>query len=583
MLKKDDTARRWYIDRNMIGILSVFSVLGVCLLIIVVVASNTMSALRAYSTLQTHWTESRKEATYLFVEYLREQDEEYLAEFRNSLKIINAARSLREELFKPETDRERAKVLLLETKANPNDLDNMITTFHRFHSFPDFADAINAWIESDRLVDEIRTLAEQGEALLDGEQLTDTRRQQLIDRTRQLDEQLTQEQYKLASSLAAGTGLLSRIIFGISLSLGGILLIVGSVLSIRFMRSIREWKRAIEVSRQRYESLFKQNPNAVFSATTEGRIVNGNEAIKSMIGYDEEEIIDLKLDRLIAPDERERVRNLFMKALQNKPQGFETRMQQKGGTPLTVYMTCLPIFVEDKIVGVFGIADDISYQKQVEEEIKQQLNEKTVLLSEVHDRVKNNLALISGLLQLQKDDTDDEATRNNLETAKSRIHSMAMVHEHLYHVESFSNIRIDEYAKELIGSIQNTYKLGENSNHVTIEADPVTLDVKRAIPCGLLLNELILNYVKSASKESGKREFVMHLIEEENDVRIRIRAVGKEFRENLDINEQENLSTVLISTLAKQLDAELNIKAVNGSAVEINLRFHGNSTVLKSA
>ncbi len=583
MINKDDISsfKRLNIDRKMVGILSLFTVLGICMVIIIIIATSTMSALRAYSSLQTHWTEQRKEAVFHFTEYARMQDEPSRNAFFNSLEMIEALKKVREELFKEETDRDLVRRNLLSAHTNPADIDDMNSTFKRFNSFPDFTRAINAWIESDRLIGELRLLAERVGKPNNSDLLTENIRQNLIDRARNLDRQLTEEQYGLASALSDGTGFLTKVILWISLSLGAILLFIGSILSVRFLKSIKKWKRVIEFSEQRYKSLYERNPNAVFSVSVDGQIVQGNEAMKEMTGFDEESK-DLNVAQLFASEQRKRMSIFLKKAADGEPQRFETRWLKENGEQLPVYITYLPIFIDRKINGVFGIAEDISFQKEAENRIRHQLEEKTFLLSEIHDRVKNNLALISGLIELQKQNTEDESALELLESTKARIHSMAMVHERLYQVETFANIRMDEYVRDLVSSLEKSFDLKESQNRITVNADEVTLAIKRAIPCGLLLNELIINAFKFVLKDSDEGRLSVDLKKQEDKiVNIRVKDNGKGLGPDFDIDKQDTLGMTLIRLLVKQLNISMEIQCKKGT--EFNLYLKEELSVLRSA
>lgn len=583
MISKDNISsfKRLNIDRKMVGILSLFTVLGICLVIIITVATDTMSALRAYSSLQTHWTEQRKEAVYRFTEYVRIQDEATRNSFYNSLEMIDNLKKVREELYKQETDRELVRKNLLSAQTPSADIDNMISTFKRFHSFPDFTRAINAWIESDRLLGKIRMLAGEVDKMNDMEPLAAGNRKDIIASARELDRQLTEEQYRLASALSDGTAFVTTIVLWISLSLGAILLFIGSSLSVRFLKSIKQWKRVMEFSEQRYRSLYERNPNAVFSVSTDGWIIQGNQAMKQMTGFDEESK-DLKIAQLFVSEQRKRMNILLEKAVNGEPQRFETKWVTETGKLLPVYITYLPIYIHNKIDGVFGIAEDISFQKEAENRIKQQLEEKTFLLSEIHDRVKNNLALISGLIELQKQNTEDESALELLESTKARIHSMAMVHERLYQVESFANIRMDEYVRDLVTSLKKSFDITDSGQQITINADAITLAIKRAIPCGLLLNELIINAFKYVLHGSDDGRLSVELkVQNDKKVHIRVKDNGEGLGPDFDIEKQDTLGMTLIRLLVKQLNISMEINVEEGT--EFNLYLEEDLPVLRSA
>src|ERR1019366_6939623 len=136
---------------------------------------------------------------------------------------------------------------------------------------------------------------------------------------------------------------------------------------------------------------------------------------------------------------------------------------------------------------------DITENKKNQTLIKASLNEKKVLLAEIHHRVKNNLAVISGLLSLQASHIDDEKLKSLFEESRNRIHSMALIHEKLYQHETFASIQMGSYVNDLVNNIKISYKTIATNVIFSISSNENVLDIKYAVPCGLILNELISN------------------------------------------------------------------------------------------
>ncbi|HET6527760.1 MAG TPA: histidine kinase dimerization/phosphoacceptor domain -containing protein [Balneolaceae bacterium] len=560
-IKEHDTSKRINLDRKMVGILSIFIILGICLVVSIIIATNTLSALRAYSTLQSNYTERRKEAVFQLVQYAQLQEPVYLQQFYKSLGIIDNARSARKELFKRSTDEEIVYQHLLKAKTVPANIGIMITAFERFHTFPDFKDAIGHWVESDRLVDELRKIAgimQQEIALND---FSVAEQEQQIDRIKWLDRQLTKEQYKLAASLSSGTSLLNRIIWWISSMLGIILLATGSFLALRFLKSIKTWRRAIEVSNQRYKSLFEHNPFGVFQMLPSGEFLAGNKSLALLTGYSSAEISDMGIDQLISKNHTVHFHDLIKKTAAGKYQNDEIIWNDKEGHKLHIHLTLLPIYVDNNITGVFGIAEDISYKKYAEQKIKDQLEEKTHLLSEIHDRVKNNLALITGLLQLQKSSVDNAIAAEYLESAISRIYSMAKIHERLYHTETFSKIRMDEYIREFSQTVHRSFEEEPEKYKIDIQVDSVALGIKKAIPMALLLNEILVNAFKYAFIGKKRGTIRISLTQKENnEVTLCIADDGNGIGEPDENKAAESLGLQLIDILSQQLEASMQLE-----------------------
>lgn len=567
-----------FIDRKMIGILLIFLFLGVTLVSTLIVATNTLSGLRGYSTMQTYWTESRKDGTYELLRYLETGNKEHLDNFDESLEIIREARDIRNELTSESPDYElvREKLLLIHTQ--PRDIKTMINIFEQLHSVEHLSNAVQLWDEANQVIEELENIALQLHQMpTPDEAEAEIYRNQIWE----LDEDLRSQKDVIAESLSEGTALITNIIIYMGVALGGILLIFGSLLSYRFLKSIKHWGKRIDISEQRYKSLFEQNPNIVFSLDDSGKITSGNDAFFQLSGYSREDIEVKDLTSFPVAGNIEDVQKHFDEALSGNPQNFEVRWNSTSGEVITLYSTMLPIRIDGKIEGVFVISEDISYQKFAEEKIKSQLEEKNSLLSEVHDRVKNNLALISSMLQLQEAYLKDEFAKTYMESTISRIHSLAMVHERLYQNENFSSVRLDEFIKELVASKKNLFVEEGKHLDVILTLSPVKLDIKQAVPCGLLLNELILNAFKFAFKGRSKGKLTVELTEQDNFVTIKVKDNGIGLPKGFDLDNQSTLGMTLIRTLSKQLKANLNIHSNGGS--EFSFKFNSVNGILKSA
>ncbi|WP_428235717.1 sensor histidine kinase [Gracilimonas sp.] len=564
--------RRLHIDRKMMGILVVFTVLGIFLTISVIVATNTLSGLRGYSTFQVNWTEARKDAAFHLLNYINTGDDVYLDGFKDAMQLIDNASSIREELKAEDTDYAYLQELYIQTHTMPNDVDNMIRTYQWFHSFGDFQIAIQEWIDSDGTMREMEGLANEAQMLVNTNSLTFERQQELTSQVLALDQRLRGSKFRLAAALSSGTELLNFIMLWIAVSLGLILLTTGGMLSFRFLKSIKNWEREIEINEQKYRSLYEQNPNAVFSLSRDGLLISANRVFEKAVGMQAEVLKGSTIDRFVEKSDIKKLQFHFHRTLEGTPQHYETAVVLKKSTPMHVEVTNLPMVVDGEIIGVYGIARDITYRKEAELKIKEQLEEKTHLIAEVHDRVKNNLALVSSLIQLQQNLSKQPSSGNFLDNTISRIHSMAMVHERLYQNETFSSIRMDEYVNELLETIQRKYSSPSANVELLTHTSPVTLSIKQSIPTGLLLNELLVNAFKHGiTQDTGKIE--VYLSQEKDEVVIKVSDAGPGLCKDFDLKQAQTLGMTLISVLLRQLDADYQLSNEEGTTFTI--RFKG--------
>ena len=221
------------------------------------------------------------------------------------------------------------------------------------------------------------------------------------------------------------------------------------------------------------------------------------------------------------------------------------------------------------LIGFVFLISDITEDKKVEKQIKKSLREKEVLLKEVHHRVKNNLQTIISLLNLQSNRSEDAKIRQSLEKCKQRIFSMAMVHAELYQSDDFSYIDFRSYLNKIIKNMVSSYQL-ERKIEVDLQIDDIKLDIDRAIPCGLMLNEMITNAIKYAfpPDRCGKITISMKRIKNKNyELIFQDNGIG--LPEYFDIQKSHSLGMVLINTLTAQLRGKLEINTNHGTIFKI--------------
>lgn len=208
-----------------------------------------------------------------------------------------------------------------------------------------------------------------------------------------------------------------------------------------------------------------------------------------------------------------------------------------------------------------------SLKKQVRSQthdLKQALKDKAILMQEIHHRVKNNLTMISGLLDLQMDTTTFEEVKESLEDSKSRIQSMAIIHDKLYQTESYQSVRLDSYLQELVEAIQQTFTDTQENVELRFYLDPLEINVDKAVTCGLLVNELVVNAFKHAFNSPREGILEVRLNKQQDQATLIISDNGPGLPDDFYDNT-ESLGSLLIQTFSSQLEAEMDVKSENGS------------------
>ena len=215
------------------------------------------------------------------------------------------------------------------------------------------------------------------------------------------------------------------------------------------------------------------------------------------------------------------------------------------------------------------LKNELAVRIKAEEESKKSLAEKEVLLKEVHHRVKNNMAIISSLLRLQSSYIDDEKYMDMFKESRSRITSMALVHEKLYQTQDFSKIDLNDYILTLVQSIRNTFGRDREYN-INTDVDNISLDIDILIPCGLIINEILTNSFKHAFNDREKAEINITIRRlEAGNIALTISDNGKGLPDGFDIADSTGLGLQLVNTLAEQIDGTLEIKSEKGAELKL--------------
>ncbi|MDX1637278.1 MAG: histidine kinase dimerization/phosphoacceptor domain -containing protein [Balneolaceae bacterium] len=205
--------------------------------------------------------------------------------------------------------------------------------------------------------------------------------------------------------------------------------------------------------------------------------------------------------------------------------------------------------------------------------IRENLREKEILLAEIHHRVKNNLAVITGLLQLESQNADNIHTERILKNSQLRIHSMATVHEMLYQSQDFNNLSFHQFVNKMVGSIRNVYLSNGHSDPIELEIDEVQLNVNQAVPCGLIINELVTNAFKHAYPQGRDESIMIRLQQNEDTVSLVIEDRGVGLPDDFSYEESDTLGFTLVRILAKQLSADIDIDTGAGVGTRITVSF----------
>ncbi|MFZ6050674.1 PAS domain S-box protein [Halocola ammonii] len=258
------------------------------------------------------------------------------------------------------------------------------------------------------------------------------------------------------------------------------------------------------------------------------------------------------------------------KAFKGKPQQFELPLLDKDGNNVWLQFFLNPVYLEgNDFDEISCLAYDITERKEIDRKIRDSLKEKEVLLQEVHHRVKNNLQVISSILNLQSSYVKDQNTLDILKESQNRIKSMSFIHESLYQTTDFSSIEFTQYIETISRNLIHSYSYTTGPVELDTDFDTIYLSIDQAIPCGLIVNELVSNALKYAfpeADESRDNTIKLHVKQNKRTISLLVADNGVGLPEDFKHEESDSLGIQLVYTLSEQLDAKLEVGNDTGTS-----------------
>ncbi|MEO8514813.1 MAG: PAS domain S-box protein, partial [Ignavibacteria bacterium] len=338
------------------------------------------------------------------------------------------------------------------------------------------------------------------------------------------------------------------------------------------LQDITESLKAEELLKEQKEFLrtvIDTDPNFVFAKDWDGRFTLVNKAVADNYSSTAEELIG-KTDSDFNPniaevehflaDDREVIASGKVKFIP------EEEVTNSGTGQTKWYQTIkVPLKAANGSTHVLGVAADITARKLAESITIKSLREKELLLKEIHHRVKNNLQIIISLLKLQSKYVYDPRDLEIFNKSRSRVETMSLIHEKLYKSKDISQIDIGNYLKDLVSHLLNAYKVNSSIIEFNISAENILMTIDTAIPCGLIVNELINNILKHAFPDGYKGKIELNLRRSDENVVLEVTDNGIGIPTEFDMDKSDSLGMRLIDTLVKQLDGIIEVNSLNGS------------------
>ncbi len=326
-------------------------------------------------------------------------------------------------------------------------------------------------------------------------------------------------------------------------------------------------------SEEKFNKAFYSNPIAMTITTFEdGRIVDVNREFERLTGMKRNDLINLSMSDLNLWKEIEERRRLVRRVMdEGSVFNIEVDLRSAEGDLRTYLWSAEQILVDGR-PHVLASAHDITERKRTEERLTASLREKETLLKEIHHRVKNNLQVIISLLSLQSRKTKVPEVIAGLEDSQNRIRAMALVHERLYQSGDLSRVDFGNYLKSMAHELFHTYSAAAHGIELRVEAEEIFIGIDLAIPCGLIVSELISNSLKHAFPENSdvSREVMLALRKSGNMIEIDVGDNGVGLPESVDLGSTPSLGLVLVPQLVRQIKGEVLIDRASGTRFHIS-------------
>jgi PAS domain S-box-containing protein len=346
---------------------------------------------------------------------------------------------------------------------------------------------------------------------------------------------------------------------------------------------------ALLTSEATIRSLFESANEGILTVNREGRIVDANARIESLFGYSRTQLIGASVETLLPESLRGGHvghRADFARDPDPRPMGHvqDLMAQRRDGSAFPVEISLS--HVADGASGGLAMAfiSDITARKKADWErdclvvsLENALSEKTTLLKEVHHRVKNNLAVIAALLGMQADGIEDAGAKMALAESQQRVASMALIHEYLYGSENLDRVNFGKYVRQLSGELCIAYPVRPDLVTIGIEVEEIELPVDQAIPCGLILNELLSNALKYAFPGGRRGKIDVHFSRMgSGQLLLSCGDDGAGMPSGFDWQDLHSMGLRIVSILTKQLDGTLILDRNGiGSRFELKIPYAG--------
>ena len=332
----------------------------------------------------------------------------------------------------------------------------------------------------------------------------------------------------------------------------------------------------LEEAEEKFRLAIESAPNAMVMADETGRIVLVNAEAERMFGFSREELLGKSAGSLLQDGALDL--SFVLKKHAKGPNNQRIALvddlcaRRTDGKIFPIEIGLNPIAIHQGNYVLMAIVD-VTDRKAAEEFMRRSLREKDLLLKEIHHRVKNNMQVISSLLKLQGSYLPNEELRRLFKQSDDRVRSMALIHERLYRSEGFDDIDFSGYIRELAEHLFHSYVMDSTRVELKLELEPTLLGIDQAIPCGLMLNEMVTNSLKHAFGVEGKGYVLIRLGNSaEGEILLQVQDNGVGLPNDFDLGRPNSFGMEIVRTLCEQLSGTLDVQGKDGTNLTLRFR-----------
>lgn len=542
--------------KKYVAVVSAFIIAASLLVVLTTFAINMLTATGDLNRLMVEWSQQNSSRDSLIIRYLETGKESYFLSYDSSKSAQKKAETVIDELMEDQPKAHIIYPVFSPDEIHPNEINGLIRIFTLFSETDQIKNIRQTWQDLKKLQREKEVIFE---ALL-SESIDTEISNRGVDRLQEINGEIHTLSRAMITANSTILIMLKRYSLWFTVLLGILIVLIGVIYTVRGIKQINRTEKLLK--ERNYLALFPElNQYPVLNISAGGNI-----------GF-----VNYSANKLFPSLKEEGINHPFLEKLKAELTDLSTKW---GSTTIKeiqtgdrYYQQAINFISEEKGIHVHSI--DITRLKEEQNKLSKSLEEKNILLAEIHHRVKNNMAVISGLLELQE--MLGENPQTALVESRSRIQSMAIVHELLYQSDSFSAINAVQFINKLADHLQVNFSRIRVVHRDLLIEDSATININLAVPLGLLINEMAY-YLLSPISEADSMSMSLSIQQMGDQYCVQIHTTGEQLLHDLKDSTSE-LRLNLAQKLLKQIDGQLKYPESEQFTVQILF----NSTINKGS